>query len=177
MKNKKKIAVLFITIFIVLGALYTVDEYSKENTKTETKENVNQSTAIDFKLKDFEGKEITLSSLKGKNVYLNFWATWCPPCKGELPDIEKLYEETKNSDLVILAVDINEPIFTVKAFVDSNKYNFKVLLDLDGSVAQKYNITGIPASYFIDKEGKVVYKKVGAMNMEEMREAVKSLSK
>lgn len=133
--------------------------------------------AKDFKLKDLSGKELSLSDLRGKKVFLNFWATWCPPCKAEMPEIEKLYQETKNSDLVIVAVEIGEPLSTVKPFIDQNKYNFKVLLDSDQSVAAQYGISAIPTSFFIDKEGNIVSKNTGAMNIDQMKEYIKTLDK
>lgn len=142
---------------------------------------VNKTTlkqqATDFKLKDLKGNEVSLSNLKGKNVYLNFWATWCPPCKGEMPDIEKLYEETKDTDLVILAIDIGEDKNNVESFVTQNKYNFTVLLDSKNAVANDYNISAIPSSFFINKEGKLISQKTGAMSLKEMREYVKALNK
>lgn len=153
---------------------------SKDNTSTQSAE-VNPSAiktkAIDFKLKDLNGKELSLSDLKGKKVFLNFWATWCPPCKAEMPEIEKLYQETKDSDLVIVAVEIGEPLDTVRPFIENNKYNFKVLLDPDQSVETKYNITSIPTSYFIDTEGNIVSKHVGGMNIDQMNAYIKTLDK
>ena len=120
---------------------------------------------------------MSLSDLKGKKVFLNFWATWCPPCKAEMPEIEKLYQETKNSNLVIVAVEIGEPLNTVKPFIDSNKYNFKVLIDPDQSVAAQYNITSIPTSYFIDVNGNIVSKNIGGMNIDQMKAYIKTLDK
>ncbi|OOM50703.1 MULTISPECIES: TlpA family protein disulfide reductase [Clostridium] len=114
-----------------------------------------------------------INHLKGKKVFLNFWATWCPPCKAEMPEIERLYQETKDSDLVIVSVEIGEPLNTIKSFIYSNKYNFKVLIDPDQSVATKYNIT----SYFIDKDGIIVSKHVGAMNIDQMKAYIKTLDK
>lgn len=141
--------------------------------------------AQDFKLKDLSGNEVSLSSFKGKNVLLNFWATWCPPCKSEMPDMEKLYQETKDSDLVILAVNIGEDRDTVKGFIDKNKYNYRILLDSDTSVSEKYTITSIPTTYLIDKDGnivpfvnkqgKTVNKNLGAMTLEEMKSYLKYL--
>ena len=139
--------------------------------------NVIKTKAIDFKLKDLDGKELSLSDLKGKKVFINFWATWCPPCKAEMPEIEKIYQETKNSDLVIVAIEIGEPLSTVKPFINNNKYNFKVLLDLDQSVATKYGISAIPTSYFIDKNGDIVSKNVGAMDINQMKASIKALDK
>jgi thiol-disulfide isomerase/thioredoxin len=134
-------------------------------------------SALDFKLKDLNGKEVSLSQLKGKRVFLNFWATWCPPCKAEMPEIEALYNETKDSDLVILAVNIGESQNTVKSFMDKNKYNFSVLLDTDNSIAAKYNIQSIPTSFFIDKDGVIVSRHIGSMNKTQMETYIKNIDK
>lgn len=154
---------------------------SNSNKTTKNPVGINQNSiktkAINFKLKDLDGKELSLSDLRGKKVFLNFWATWCPPCKAEMPEIEKLYQETKNSDLVIVAVEIGEPLSTVKTFIDQNKYNFKVLLDSDQSVAAQYGISAIPTSFFINKEGNIVAKNTGALNIDQMKEYIKTLDK
>jgi peroxiredoxin len=196
----KKTLIVLIAAIVVCISIYTVNNYNTSNAKAANgatikndsdQSNSNKTTseptlinpnapktkAIDFKLKDLEGKELSLSDLKGKKVFLNFWATWCPPCKAEMPEIEKLYQETKNSDLVIVAIEIGEPLDTVKPFIDSNKYNFKVLLDSDQSVSSKYNISAIPTSYFIDADGNIVSKSVGGMNIDQMKAAITALNK
>lgn len=150
---------------------------SKNSIDKKNQETIPKEKAIDFKLMDLNGKNVSLSDFKGKKVLLNFWATWCPPCRAEMPDIEKLYQENKDSDLVILGVNLGEDTQTVKSFIDKNKYNFNILLDSDQAVAIKYNIVSIPTSFFIDKEGNIVYKKVGAMSIEEMRDNVNLLNK
>ncbi len=94
-----------------------------------------------------------------------------------MPEIEKLYQETKDSDLVIVAVEIGEPLDTVKSFIDNNKYSFKVLLDSDQSVASMYNISSIPTSFFIDADGNIISKNIGAMNIDQMKAYIKSLDK
>jgi peroxiredoxin len=142
------------------------------DTKSSTEKRI---AATDFKLKDLDGKEVSLSDFKGKKVFLNFWASWCPPCKEEMPDIEKLYEETKDSDLVILAVNLGETKNTTKSFIDNNKYNFQVLLDSDQSVANQYNITKIPTSYFIDKEGNIVSTVSGGLTIDAMKDYISKL--
>ncbi|MCX7922289.1 MAG: TlpA family protein disulfide reductase [Clostridia bacterium] len=131
--------------------------------------------AIDFTLTDLDGRKISLGDYKGKNVYLNFFATWCPPCKAEMPDIEKMYQKYKDNDLVVLAVAVGEDRETVKNFVQKNGYSFKVLLDSDQSVGQQYEISAIPVSVFIDKNGNVVAKRVGALREAEMEQYVKML--
>jgi len=194
----KKYLIVLILAIVVGGSIYTLNNYNTSNSKSnssagstnsnttqnntsiqpiETNPNATKTKAIDFKLKDLNGKELSLSDLKGKRVFLNFWATWCPPCKAEMPEIEKLYQETKNSNLVIVAVEIGEPLSTVKPFIDSNKYNFKVLIDPDQSVAAQYNITSIPTSYFIDVDGNIISKNIGGMNIDQMKAYIKTLDK
>lgn len=198
----KKTLIVAITVILLGLSIYNVNTYNTSSYKNKvSQENVENSTinqsksnddlsqpievnpkvfktkAIDFKLKDLDGKEFSLSELKGKKVFLNFWATWCPPCRGEMPEIEKLYQETKDSDLVIVTIDLGEPLNTVKSFIENNKYNFKVLLDSDQSVASKYGIASLPTSYFIDTDGNIVAKNIGAMNFEQMKEYIKTLDK
>lgn len=192
----KKYIILSVIAIIIFGAVIEVNNYnnSKEKAQIEitknsntasVKSNSSSSTEInkevlkvqanDFKLQDLSGKNVSLSDFKGKKVFLNFWATWCPPCRGEMPDIEKLYDETKNSDLVILAINIGEDRDTVQSFLKSNNYNFNVLLDISQSTAGKYNISGIPTSYFINKDGTVSAKKIGAMSLSEMKSYINAL--
>lgn len=189
----KKIIVILSVIALLAVTLYSVKNTTVSNkvqksnhltTSTNSSNSgiqINKNTlkikAPNISLKDLDGNQISLSDLKGKNVYLNFWATWCPPCRGEMPDIEKLYQETKNTDLVILAVNLGEDKDTVKSFISSNKYNFKVLLDSDKAAAALYNISAIPSSFFIDKNGDIVATKIGAMSIEEMKAYVAALNK
>ena len=120
--------------------------------------------AIDFNLKNLEGDDITLSSFQGKVVFLNFWATWCPPCRGEMPSIQKLHEKMQDRDFIILAVSIGEKENAVKNFIEKNNYTFPVLLDPDNQAAQDYDISGIPTTLLVDKEGKVVFRETGSRN-------------
>jgi peroxiredoxin len=131
--------------------------------------------APDFTLTDLQGNNVTLSQYKGKNIYLNFWASWCGPCKDELPDIEKIHQEYKDKDLVVLTVNPGEEKEIVKKFIEDQKYTFPVLLDSKMDVARLYKTNDIPVSLFINKEGTIVFKKVGLMTGEEMKKAVDSL--
>lgn len=124
--------------------------------------------ALDFKLKDLNGKEVSLSDYKGKTIYLNFWATWCPPCQEEMPYIQQLNKENQDADFVILTIDIQEPEGTVKKFMADNKYDFPVLLDKDADVASMYGVQNIPLSLLIDKNFKIVSAYEGAMENYEM---------
>lgn len=126
-----------------------------------------------FTLKNLNGEEVSLSDYKGKIVLVNFWATWCPWCDKEMPDLQKLDEE--NDDLVVLAVDVMEDKETVKKYIEKGKYNFEVLLDEDGEIAKTYLVSGLPASYFIDKEGILLGGVPGAMTHEQMVSILESI--
>ncbi len=148
---------------------------SSQSGSQSAEEEINLMENYDFTLEDLDGNMVTLSQLKGKKVFLNFWATWCPPCKAEMPDIEKLYQETKDSDLVILAVNVGEDKKTVQDFIVKNKYNFPVLLDVKGEISQLYQVSGIPTSYFIDTNGFLDNGATGGIPFESMKEFVNNL--
>lgn len=115
----------------------------------------------DFTLRTLEGGSITLSDLKGKVVLINFWATWCPPCREEMPSLERLYRHYKYDKFTLLAVDIMERPETVKRFVKEYNLSFPILLDENGDVSLKYAANAIPTTYIIDKGGKAVGKAIG----------------
>jgi len=117
---------------------------------------------IDFTLKDLNGKSHTLSKYKGKVIFLNFWATWCPPCRAEMPAMQKMYKSWNSKKYVMLAVNIGQNKKTVKSFAAENGYTFPILLDSTSSIAKKYRVSGIPTTYIINKEGKIVTRIVGA---------------
>jgi len=120
--------------------------------------------APDFKLPSLDGQTALLRDFRGKTVLLNFWATWCPPCRAEMPFIQQMFEDKNWAEkgLVIIAVDIGESPATVRGFAESFKLSFLVLLDRNGDAAEKYNVRGIPATFFIDKEGIIREIKIGA---------------
>lgn len=118
--------------------------------------------APDFMLKDLNGKTHTLSDYRGKFVFLNFWTTWCPPCKKEMPSMQKVFEEADEKKFVMLAVNVKESKKVVRAFAKKNGYTFPILLDSDYKVGGEYRTQAIPLTFLIDKEGRVVGKICGA---------------
>ena len=124
--------------------------------------------AANFTLKDLSGNNVSLSDFKGKPVYINFFATWCPPCRGEMPDIEKMYQKYKDRGLVVLAIDLNEDTGTVQNFISQAGYTFKVLLDQSGVTRKDYDTTSIPVSVFVDKSGGIIAERVGSLTEAEM---------
>jgi peroxiredoxin len=171
---------------VVLIALLTVAIVQAMDKKEAAPENTSQATttksdglkigakAPDFELKTLTGETVKLSSLKGKKVMLNFWATWCPPCKAEMPEMEKFYKES-GKDIVILAVNI-DPQLDVKGFVGKNGITFPILLDADDHVNETYQILSIPTTYFINSKGVIQNKFTGGMNEAAMKKYTSALN-
>jgi thiol-disulfide isomerase/thioredoxin len=114
-----------------------------------------------FTLKDINGKEVKLMDYRGKIVFLNFWATWCPPCRDEMPSMEKLYTKFKDKNFIMLAVDYQESSKVVKEFSEKLSLTYPILLDSDGTVGSKYMAFAIPVTYLIDQQGYLIGKAVG----------------
>ncbi|MGO9057727.1 MAG: TlpA family protein disulfide reductase [Candidatus Binataceae bacterium] len=135
--------------------------------------------AADFKLQSLSGKSVTLSSLRGKVVFLNVWATWCGPCREEMPSMETLYEDFKGrKDFVILAVSQDRRgRAAVQPFVERNHLNFDVLLDPDNVVGDAYNVSGVPETFIIDRKGRIVAHHMGAFDwsQSDVRQALAEL--
>jgi peroxiredoxin len=109
--------------------------------------------APDFVLQDARsGALVSLSDFRGRIVVLNFWATWCPPCRAEMPEFQRTFEE-RGDNLVVLAVDFQETDEQVRAFLDEFGVTFPVVMDRDGKVRQHYGVLGLPGTFFIDREG------------------------
>ncbi len=117
--------------------------------------------SINFELKNLQGKSVSLESFKGSIVFLNFWTTWCPPCRAEVPSMQKLYEKFRDKGLVILGVDLQEDKQTVRKFVKKEGLTYPVLLDSDGRIGGTYGARSIPTSYIIDKKGFILARTIG----------------
>jgi peroxiredoxin len=124
--------------------------------------------APDFELKTLSGESVKLSDYRGKKVMLNFWATWCPPCKEEMPDMERFHQQN-GKDVIILAVNI-DPQFNVNQFVSEMGITFPILLDEKDEVNSLYQVLTIPTTYFIDENGIIQQKYLTAMTQDIMKE-------
>lgn len=124
----------------------------------------------DFELEALDGTMIKLSELKGKNVILNFWATWCGFCVIEMPDLQKLQDTYKDEDLLVLAINVGETKETVQKFVEENDLKLTVLLDKDSSVANTYGLRSFPSTLAINKKGETVTGYVGMMTYAQMEQ-------
>lgn len=166
----------------VTGALSST-ETQEEATEAEPEEEeeaaeeVKTIPAIDFTLKDQYGNTHTLSDYKGKTVFLNFWATWCSPCKAEMPDIQKLYEEFQQEDVVILGVAApnlgkEQSEEGIRTFLEENGYTYPVLMDTEAEAFQAYGINSFPTTFMIDKDGNVFGYIPGQLSEEIMRDII-----
>jgi thiol-disulfide isomerase/thioredoxin len=115
----------------------------------------------DFSLPLLNGNIVRLSSLRGKVVFLNFWATWCPPCRAEMPSMESLYQRFKGKGLEFIAVDLMEDRSDVEGFINANKLTFPVAIDTDGRASENYSTGYIPTTFIIDKDGNIIAATVG----------------
>ncbi|HEC02720.1 MAG TPA: TlpA family protein disulfide reductase, partial [Phycisphaerales bacterium] len=124
--------------------------------------------APDFTLTDITGKQHKLSDYRGRDVLIIFWATWCPPCRVEIPHLKELRETTSQNNLAMLAIS-NERPDVVKAFVERAEMNYTVLTNR-GSLPSPYNtVSGIPSSFFIDREGKIKLGTTGLISLDEIK--------
>lgn len=184
------ILMIFMGILMLTGKMNAVSgalsstETQEEATETEPEEEeeaaeeVKTIPAIDFTLKDQYGNTHTLSDYKGKTVFLNFWATWCSPCKAEMPDIQKLYEEFQQEDVVILGVAApnlgrEKSEEGIKGFLEENGYTYPVVMDTGAEAFQAYGINSFPTTFMIDKDGNVFGYIPGQLSEETMRDIIR----
>ncbi len=160
------------------------EERAEEETPAEPEaeeESGDDYAAYDFTLTDQYGNSHTLSDYRGKVVFLNFWATWCPPCRAEMPDIQALYEELsaeEDPEVVVLSVAFpglsgEKDAAGVRAFLEENGYTYPVLMDASGELMQEYFITAFPTTFLIDREGDLFGYVPGAMPREFMDDAIR----
>ena len=131
--------------------------------------------APDFSLQTLDGELVSLSELRGQPVLVNMWASWCTPCKYEMPAIQEAYEEFSDQGFMVLAVNLTKKdmLSSVEAFVEEHELTFPILLDQDGRVEEAYQLRGLPTSFFIDGDGIIQAVVIGGpMTVEVLRERV-----
>lgn len=158
------VAILVASVaLIALGHLLTTSTNAREDPQAHDSSAVALKLAPGFTLTDLKGYTVSLKSLRGKVVFLNVWATWCGPCQQELPSIEKLYDEFKGyKDFVIVAVsEDSDGRKAATPFLVKHRYHFPVLLDPANEVGDEYGVAGIPETFIIDRQGRVVAHHLG----------------
>jgi len=145
------------SIILILGLAWIVVSADRTGTSTAGKIPAPQQgfPAPDFELKTTEGEIIKLSDLRGQAVLVNLWATWCPPCRAEMPAIEKVYNEYRDEGFAVLAVNMTyqDTFSDIAPFVEEYGLTFPILLDETGEVGTAYQLRSLPSSFFIDRDG------------------------
>ena len=147
--------IVLYSFVLIAGAIWIAVSASAADVKGKTSAPQTGFVAPDFILQTPDGEEYTLSELKGNAVLVNLWATWCPPCRAEMPAIERMYREYKDQGFVVLAVDMTyqDNPADVAPFIQEYGLTFPVLLDETGKVGASYQLRSLPSSYFINRAG------------------------
>lgn len=151
-------------VCIFCGMMLACDKGKSPDTSVPAKVSVG-GVAPDFTLKNMQDEEVTLSDLRGQVVLVNFWATWCPPCRQEMPSMEKLYEYLEGQEFEMLAINVEENgPEAVARFLEERSHSFPILFDPQAQAQRLYNVTKYPESFVVDKNGIVVEHVVGAID-------------
>lgn len=182
MKNKKILILSIIFIIIMCGAVvgynYLKDKYKNVNLENE---NIDKIKSNNFTVYDIDGNEINLSDYKGKNVVINFGASWCPPCKYEMPYFQNATNKYKDKNLEILMLNLTdgdrETVDSATKYMKENNFNMNLLFDKNFEAATAYQVQGIPRTIFIDKEGYIVKDHTGAIEQDVLYDEIDKLIK
>ncbi len=160
MLNNLSKQIIFVSILFFNGNIYAEGLPPLTHKLTAIKKEVK---APALQLKNLDGDIVNINNFKGKVVLVNFWATWCPPCRREMGSLERLHQATKDKDIEIIAVNIGEDLDTVFSFlgtVDPSPY-FQMLLDTEASSMKNWSVNGLPTTYIINKKGNIAYRAIG----------------
>ena len=154
---------LCVSILVLVGLSFTAEGGEDEfYSKIRINPIKGSKKAPGFSLQDLKGKEVEIKQFKGKVVFLNFWATWCGPCKEEMPGLEFLHRQFKEKNFVLLTISVDyEGIKPIQEFMNKHQYTFPVLLDPKGETLDPFEVKGIPTTFLIDKNGKMLGKAIG----------------
>lgn len=155
---------------VALTVIFIVNSLQEEKERI-----VAGDQAPDFILETLDGEKVQLSDFRGQGVFLNFWATYCPPCKEEMPYMDNQYKYFKDKGVIVLAVDVGEPKVTVEEFVKQYSLTFPVLLDPSEDVMSAYGIGQLPVTFLVDKDGMVVDRITQGLTEEEIYDFMKQI--
>jgi peroxiredoxin len=155
-------AVLWSFVLLIGAKVYNATVIYQRKMETALEADPARGPAPVFTLKDASNHEVSLASLRGKVVFLNFWASWCEPCREEMPSLADFARQMDPRDTVFLAVSVDQDWPAVQSFIGTEPQPFRVLLDKDKAVSSAYGTTQYPESYVIGPDGRLVYKFIGA---------------
>jgi peroxiredoxin len=172
------IAIAITLIVLGAGSLLWLGQQSSVSTtqaSNQFAQSPGNTSAPDFTLSSPDGQQISLSDYEGQVILVNLWATWCPPCKAEMPTINAFYETHKEDGFVVLAVNSQEGASTVKNFIQNNGFTFPVLLDTQGQVMDRYHVRALPTSFIIDRNGVIQHIQTGEITSQQLQAIVEPL--
>ncbi|WP_377863586.1 thiol-disulfide oxidoreductase ResA [Bacillus sp. R86525] len=117
-----------------------------------------------FALKSIDNEKVEINNITKDGVIINFWATWCDYCQREMPAFENIYKQYKDKNIEIISINLQEPETDVKKYIKEKELSFPVVIDTEGEVSKKYQVTTVPTTYLLDSKGKVIKKNVGEMD-------------
>lgn len=137
---------------------------------------VGQNGDQEVGLTDLDGREVRLADFKGRPVWVVFWATWCPPCQQETPDIRAVYEANRDAGLVVLAIDVQEDVGTIRRYADRYGLTYTIGVDTYAAIMKTYGVFGLPTHYFIDRTGVIRYRYFGPLKRDQMDQSISLIS-
>lgn len=170
---KKVILILLIAIFSILFMVLSLTGCLSQGISKEDKISNKSGYKNDFTLLDLDENKVSLSDFKGKVIVLNFWATWCPPCRAEIPSFVEVYNQYKNKGVQFVGVSVDTDLEYLSQFVEEYDINYPILVDgtLD-NVSSKWGISAIPTTFILDKDGEILFKNIGMMVESQLIEAI-----
>jgi peroxiredoxin len=130
----------------------------------------------EVRLTNLDGREIRLADFKGRPVWVVFWATWCPPCQQETPDIRAVHEANRDGGLVVLAIDVQEDVGTIRGYAERYGLTYTIGVDTYAAIMKTYGVFGLPTHYFIDRTGVIRYRYFGPLKRDQMDQSISLIS-
>jgi peroxiredoxin len=169
---------LFLALALIIAGVWTLLWMGQRSTTTGTASASNQviqaqgHAAPNFTLQSLDGEPVSLHDYAGQVVLVNMWATWCPPCKAEMPALNAFYEAYQAEGFVVLALNSQEEAATVQAFIEANGFSFPVLLDSQAEVMNQYHVRGLPTTFIIDRNGFIAHIQSGQITSQQLEAMV-----
>jgi cytochrome c biogenesis protein CcmG/thiol:disulfide interchange protein DsbE len=171
------VALALVLIIVGIGVLFWMGQQSGQQQVSAPSTGMPEQgqTAPDFTLTSLSGEAVNLSDYEGQVVLVNMWATWCPPCKAEMPTIHDYYKAHKDDGFVVLAINSQEEASNVNSFIQAAGFTFPVLLDSRAEVMSQYNVRGLPTTFIIDRDGNVQHTHSGLITKEQLESYIDPL--
>ncbi|UOQ42665.1 thiol-disulfide oxidoreductase ResA [Halobacillus salinarum] len=175
-KKKRKRLIFRAVLLVVMAGLVVFAIFSSRNDDKQVI--AKGEKAPNFQLEKFgsDGETLALEDLKGKGVMINFWATYCPPCKEEMPYFEQVYSKYKDKGVEFVTVNLDSTDLVVQKFINKYQLSFPVLRDKSGEVMDLYNVDNLPATLFVNKDGEIVDKVIGELTLDKLEGYLKEIT-